>query len=235
MRIFSGLLTGLLGLAVLLTGCGEGDSDSDFSLSSSEPLVSVALQKENEIIIDILDNDLQIQDIVVNRGNCFVTIRDSIKYTGKFSNVDYRVIKGYYPDEKSAKTQIYFDSCYPFNFTTNVKAYGYRVCNHDYQKWEKILKEHNNDFAAAYLAYAEAEFKQEADAPEDFMKLIKEGLEELQEMETFAMNQLKKPKLTYQFGDQFFADVWSGISYCNIREVVIKTNKGNWGFEWGQH
>nr|QGT50187.1 hypothetical protein Helico6505_0190 [uncultured Helicobacter sp.] len=273
MRIFQGLFTGFMGLAVLLTGCGDGDSDSNFSLSSSEPLVNVALQ-DNKIIIDILDNDLQIQDIVVNRGNCWVVdaFYDTIEYTGKFSNnyggiyeieiptIFYGKAGEFYPEKVRDDIYSTWAGCRAgfgsgdFYKWVNKKA-GSQACRG--VKWDKFLEEHDNDYPSAYLAYAESIQKEylnqstfEAEeylnrnpdlkeyAPEDFMKTIKEALKEFQEAEMFFMDEIKKRKPTkkYQFGDKTKALVYSTNSgRCNVREAVIKTNKGNWSFGWEQH
>ncbi|TLD80848.1 hypothetical protein LS68_005055 [Helicobacter sp. MIT 05-5293] len=272
MRIFQGLFTGFMGLAVLLTGCGDGDSDSNFSLSSSEPLVNVALQ-DNKIIIDILDNDLQIQDIVVNRGNCWVVdaFYDTIEYTGKFSN-NYGIYEVEIPTIFYSKAgEFYLEKVRDDIYSTRVgcslfygsgdfykwvnKKEGSQACRG--VKWDKFLEEHDNDYPSAYLAYAESIQKEYLNqstfdaqeylaknpdlkeyAPEDFMKTIKEALKEFQEAEMFFMDEIKKRKPTkkYQFGDKTRTLVYSTNSgRCNVREAVIKTNKGNWSFGWEQH
>lgn len=227
MKIFSGLLTGLLGLAVLLTGCGDGDSD--FSLSSSEPLVSVA-KKDANLYIDILGNDLQIQNIEANRGNCLALLRDEgIAYTMKYRDENFKFALNTMYLNKNIDDETVKQYVYNAVFSNLIASFNSPLPTPIWQKYRLsmlTIKEQIEQGKSFSEILAEDE------------KIERDLIKSIQEAEVFFVDAIKEYKHTkkYQFGDQVSVGVMKNGNgdACNLREVAIKTNKGTWGFNWQQ-
>lgn len=227
MKIFQGLFIMAM---FILTGCDEIGS-------LSEPLVEVKAD-ETGLVIEILDNGIQIQDIVVNRGNCdarlIVNTEELQKEIQKTVN-PFALALGNYG---AFETTCPWSGCFQSFFGHDMSKDQVDAFIQSYESLTPDEKEKYKRHYDAFLASNKEMDKKYSFGDEVLVGLYPKGTASkfYQEMATYGIKERKidvaKNMISSAFsGDREGIPKLQGLGGgCNVKEVKIKTNRGTWDF-----